>query len=216
MSGTDGAEGSVELWNYSSRRPPRLRRKLGNNLYHFDNWLLFSSLLLDVFYNSSEMPGVSFLPFSILLGVLGILCVGFTVYWSHHWLGGFAWDGSAQMFNWHPVLMVTGMLVLYGTAALVYRVPLSWEGPKFPWKLLHASLAMTAFILIVLGLVAVFESKSPTPYSMLPPEAWFGNVLGMLILVFALLVLWALARPAWKRPDVSLEDNREPLLYGAR
>ncbi|XP_042330833.1 lysosomal membrane ascorbate-dependent ferrireductase CYB561A3 isoform X2 [Sceloporus undulatus] len=242
------------------------------------------------------MSGISFLPFSILLGVLGILCVGFTVYWSHHWLGGFAWDGTDHMFNWHPVLMVTGMLVLYGIAALVYRAPLSWEGPKLPWKLLHASLTLTAFILVVLGLVAVFGyhngqgipnmyslhswiglsavllfscqwlmgfssfllpwaplwlralykpihvffgsailslvvaacisgiieklffrlSKSPTPYSSLPTEAWFGNVLGMLILVFALLVLWALARPAWKRPDVSSEDNQEPLLRGTR
>ncbi|XP_061465777.1 lysosomal membrane ascorbate-dependent ferrireductase CYB561A3 isoform X2 [Rhineura floridana] len=238
------------------------------------------------------MAGVPFLPFSILLGILGILCVGLTVYWSQHWLGGFAWDGSSQMFNWHPVLMVTGMLVLYGAAALVYRVPLSWEGPKLPWKLLHAALTLAVFILVVLGLVAVFEFhnkqeianmyslhswlglsavlffscqwimgfasfllpwapiwlrafykpihvffgtailplvvaacisgineklffrlKSPaTPYSKLPAEAWFANILGMLILVFGLLILWSLATPAWKRPEVNSQDTREPLL----
>lgn len=61
------------------------------------------------------MPGVHFLPFSVLLGLLGILCVGLTGFWSQYWHGGFAWDGSPQMFNWHPVLMVTGLLVLYGT-----------------------------------------------------------------------------------------------------
>ncbi|XP_060626978.2 lysosomal membrane ascorbate-dependent ferrireductase CYB561A3 isoform X1 [Anolis sagrei] len=272
-------EESVELRNYASRHPPRRRQKAE-----------------DVLQSSSVMPGIPFLPFSILLGVLGILCVGFTVYWSHHWLGGFAWDGSSQMFNWHPVLMVTGMLVLYGAAALVYRVPLSWQGSKLPWKLLHASLTLIASIIVVLGLVAVFEfhnvqkipnmysihswiglsavllffcqwlmgfcsfllpwapiwfralykpihvffgsailslvvtacisgifeklyfrlSNSSTPYSMLPTEALFGNVLGMLILVFALLVLWALAKPAWKRPDVNSEDTQEPLLHGAR
>lgn len=61
------------------------------------------------------MPGTQFLPFSILLGILGVLCVGLTGFWGRHWLGGFAWDGSSGMFNWHPVLMVTGMLVLYGS-----------------------------------------------------------------------------------------------------
>ncbi|KAJ7344237.1 hypothetical protein JRQ81_000187 [Phrynocephalus forsythii] len=275
MSGNDGVEGTEELWDYSSRRPPRLRRKRG------------------ALPSSSEMPTVSFLPFSILLGVVGILCVGFTVYWSHHWLGGFAWDGSFLMFNWHPVLMVTGLLVLYGIAALVYRVPLAREGSKLPWKLLHAALTFTAFILVVLGLVAAFEyhnkqgipnmyslhswvglsavllfscqwlmgflsfllpwapvwfrglykpihvffgsailvlvlaasisgineklyfrlTPATTPYSMLPAEAWFANVLGILILIFSLLVLWALARPAWKYPEVNTEDFREPLLH---
>lgn len=241
------------------------------------------------------MPGVPFLPYSILLGILGIVCVGFTAYWSQHWLGGFAWDGTSKMFNWHPVLMVTGMLVLYGTAALVYRIPSSWEGSKRPWKLLHAALTLTAFIIVVLGLVAVFAfhnkkgipnmyslhswlglsavllfscqwlmgfssfllpwapawfralykpihvffgsailslvvaacisgineklffslTNATTPYSKLPAEAWFANILGMLILVFALLVLWALATPAWKRPDVDSQDTREPLIQGA-
>ncbi|XP_054827070.1 lysosomal membrane ascorbate-dependent ferrireductase CYB561A3 isoform X2 [Eublepharis macularius] len=242
------------------------------------------------------MPGIPFLPFSILQGILGVLCVGLTGFWGQHWLGGFAWDGSSEMFNWHPVLMVTGMLVLYGSAALVYRVPFSWERPKLPWKLLHAALTLVAFILVILGLVAVFEfhnkkkipnmyslhswlgltavllfscqwimgfasfllpwapiwlralykpihvffgsailslvlaacisgineklffrlTNSTTPYSKLPAEAWFANFLGMLILIYGLLVLWALALPAWKRPDVNSQDIQEPLLQEAR
>ncbi|XP_048341476.1 lysosomal membrane ascorbate-dependent ferrireductase CYB561A3 isoform X2 [Sphaerodactylus townsendi] len=246
--------------------------------------------------SSSEMPGIQFLPFSILLGILGILCVGLTGFWSQHWLGGFAWDGSSEMFNWHPVFMVTGMLVLYGSAALVYRVPLSWEGPKLPWKLLHAGLTLTAFLLVILGLVAVFEfhnkkkipnmyslhswlgltavvlfscqwlmgfasfllpwapiwlralykpihvffgsailsvvmaacisgineklffrlTNSTTPYSNLPAEAWFANILGLLILIYGLLVLWALAMSAWKRPDANSQDIQEPLLQEGR
>ena len=44
---------------------------------------------------------------------LGSMCVLFTIYWMRYWHGGFAWDGSMLMFNWHPVLMVTGMVVLY-------------------------------------------------------------------------------------------------------
>ncbi|XP_053139661.1 lysosomal membrane ascorbate-dependent ferrireductase CYB561A3 [Hemicordylus capensis] len=280
MSGDNAAEGSVKLWkwNYFSRHSTRRRRKRG------------------VLPAICKMPSVPFLPFAILLGTLGVLCVGLTSFWSQHWLGGFAWDGSSKMFNWHPVLMVTGMLVSYGTAALVYRVPLTWEGSKLPWKLLHAALTLTAFILVVLGLVAVFEfhnkknianmyslhswvgltavllfscqwlmgfacfllpwaplwmralykpihvffgssilslvvaacisgineklffelKNESNPYSNLPAEAWLANILGVLILVFGLLVVWALATPAWKRPEVNLEDTREPLLQEAR
>ncbi|KAJ6654161.1 hypothetical protein lerEdw1_007430, partial [Lerista edwardsae] len=110
---------------------------------------------------SCEMPSVPFLPFAIFLGILGVLCVGLTSFWAQHWLGGFAWDGSSKMFNWHPVLMVTGI------------------------------------------------TNKTIPYAKLPTEAWFANSLGMLILVFGLLVLWALATPTWKRPDVNLQEIQE-------
>ncbi|XP_078536757.1 lysosomal membrane ascorbate-dependent ferrireductase CYB561A3 [Lissotriton helveticus] len=92
----------------------------------------------------------------LLVILLGILCVFLTVFWVQQWRGGFAWDESGMMFNWHPVCMVTGLVVLYGNAALVYRLPLSWVGQKLPWKLLHAGLTLAAFILSVVGLVAVF------------------------------------------------------------
>lgn len=42
-------------------------------------------------------------------------------------------------------------------ASLVYRLPQSWVGPKLPWKIAHASLHLLAFLLTVLGLVAVFR-----------------------------------------------------------
>lgn len=54
-------------------------------------------------------------------------------------------------------------------------MPLSWEGPKLPWKLLHAALTLAAFIVVVLGLVAVFEfhnkQKIPNMYSL---HSWLG------------------------------------------
>ncbi|XP_020823791.2 lysosomal membrane ascorbate-dependent ferrireductase CYB561A3 isoform X2 [Phascolarctos cinereus] len=113
--------------------------------------------------------------FSLVLGTLGSLCVLFTVYWVQHWRGGFGWDGTNLMFNWHPVLMVTGMVVLYGAASLVYRLPQSWVGPKLPWKLLHAVLHLVAFILAVLGLVAVFNfhyhNRISNLYSL---HSWLG------------------------------------------
>lgn len=39
----------------------------------------------------------------------------------------------------------------------MYRLPQSWVGPKLPWKITHAALHLTAFVLTVLGLVAVFR-----------------------------------------------------------
>ncbi|KAI2560284.1 CYB561A3 isoform 7 [Pan troglodytes] len=50
----------------------------------------------------------------LLLGSLGSMCILFTIYWMQYWRGGFAWNGSIYMFNWHPVLMVAGMVVFYG------------------------------------------------------------------------------------------------------
>ncbi|XP_005853115.1 PREDICTED: cytochrome b ascorbate-dependent protein 3 [Myotis brandtii] len=93
----------------------------------------------------------------LALSSLGSMCVLFTVYWMWSWHGGFAWDGSILTFNCHPVLMVAGLVVVYSAASLVYRLPQSWVGPKLPWKIAHASLHLLAFILTVLGLVAVFR-----------------------------------------------------------
>uniref|UniRef100_A0A2K6KV88 ascorbate ferrireductase (transmembrane) n=2 Tax=Rhinopithecus TaxID=542827 RepID=A0A2K6KV88_RHIBE len=50
----------------------------------------------------------------LLLGSLGSMCILFTIYWMQYWRDGFAWNGSIYMFNWHPVLMVAGMVVFYG------------------------------------------------------------------------------------------------------
>ncbi|KFP05966.1 Cytochrome b ascorbate-dependent protein 3, partial [Calypte anna] len=237
----------------------------------------------------AAMLALPFLPFSLFLGSLGSLCVAFVTLWCHHWRGGFSWDGTTTTFNWHPVLMVTGMVVTYGAAALVYRSPPAWRGPKFPWKVLHGSLALVALGLTVLGLLAVFSfhNTQGTPnlyslhswlglltvllfscqwvfgfssfllpwaptwlrgfykpihvffgslilllavasclsgineklffslkngtmqYKFLPPEALFANTLGLLILLFGVLVVGALARPSWKRPEGDCPETQQ-------
>ncbi|XP_005046586.2 PREDICTED: cytochrome b ascorbate-dependent protein 3 isoform X1 [Ficedula albicollis] len=247
-------------------------------------------------HRSTAMLDVPFLPFCAFLGTLGLLCVAMVGTWCQHWRGGFSLDGSSRTFNWHPVLMVMGLVVLYGAAALVYRIPHTWSGPKLPWKVLHGSLALGAFILTVLGLAAVFRfhNAQGTPnmyslhswmglgtvllfscqwaagfgafllpwapawlralykpihiffgstilmlsvascvsgineklffslkngtmqYKLLPAEAVFANTLGLLILIFGVLVVAALARPSWKRPDSDSPDSRQPLLSAER
>lgn len=59
-------------------------------------------------------PNVSFYVFYLLLLGLGAACVTCVCYWITQWRGGFAWDGTHQQFNWHPALMVTGLVVFYG------------------------------------------------------------------------------------------------------
>ncbi|KAM6158162.1 lysosomal membrane ascorbate-dependent ferrireductase CYB561A3 [Rhynchocyon petersi] len=131
---------------------------------------------------------------------LGSLCILLTVYWMQYWRGGFAWDGSIHMFNWHPVLMVAGMVVVYGAASLVYRLPQSWVGPKLPWKVLHAALHLLAFILAVLGLVAVFafhkHNRISNLYSL---HSWMG-----IITVFFFACQWFLGFTVFLLPWASL------------
>ncbi|XP_026176420.1 lysosomal membrane ascorbate-dependent ferrireductase CYB561A3 isoform X2 [Mastacembelus armatus] len=106
---------------------------------------------------------------------LGLACVVCVCVWSRQWRGGFAWDGSALQFNWHPVLMVTGLVVVYGIGAVLYRVPLTWGQNKLPWKLLHAALMLIALVLSIVGLLAVFDfhntNHTPNLYSL---HSWIG------------------------------------------
>ncbi|KAM9823103.1 lysosomal membrane ascorbate-dependent ferrireductase CYB561A3 isoform X1 [Syngnathus typhle] len=124
---------------------------------------------------SRMMTNTSFYIWYFLSLGLGLACVVCVCLWNSQWRGGFAWDGSSRQFNWHPVLMVTGMLVLYGNGAVLYRVPLNWGANKRPRKLLHAALMLIAVILSVIGLCAVFgnhnASKIPNLYSL---HSWIG------------------------------------------
>ncbi|KAJ3604127.1 hypothetical protein NHX12_028868 [Muraenolepis orangiensis] len=120
-------------------------------------------------------------PCLLLCVCLGVACVVGVCVWNAQWRGGFAWDGSGQQFNWHPVLMVSGLVVLYGYGAVLYRVPLTWDGDKRPWKLLHGGLMLASLVLSVVGLSAVFQVHAgkgiPALYSV---HSWVG--LGTVVL----------------------------------
>ncbi|XP_028650188.2 lysosomal membrane ascorbate-dependent ferrireductase CYB561A3 isoform X1 [Erpetoichthys calabaricus] len=114
----------------------------------------------DIFKASRMRTTVQFYITYFLAILLSVLCMIFVIYWNATWRGGFAWNGSTLQFNWHPVLMVIGLIVLYGNAVILYRIPVTWQGSKLPWKLLHAGLTFLAFIFAVIGLVAVFDNHN--------------------------------------------------------
>lgn len=55
--------------------------------------------------------------FVLLVGasqLVGLATVVITGVWMGHYHGGFAWDGSLQEFNVHPLCMVLGLVFLQG------------------------------------------------------------------------------------------------------
>ncbi|XP_056608300.1 transmembrane ascorbate-dependent reductase CYB561 isoform X1 [Triplophysa dalaica] len=114
--------------------------------------------------------------------VLGMACVVITGVWMGHYHGGYAWDGSAQEFNVHPLCMVLGLVFLYGDAVLVYRV--FRNESKRSVKILHALLHMMALIISIVGLVAVFDFHAKAKISnMYSLHSWCG------MLTFVLFIL---------------------------
>ncbi|XP_028989482.1 lysosomal membrane ascorbate-dependent ferrireductase CYB561A3 isoform X2 [Betta splendens] len=158
----------------------------------------------------SRMRSLVMFYLSYLLCVcLGLSCVICVYVWNSQWLGGFSWDGSFLQFNWHPVLMVTGLVVVYGIAAVMYRIPLTWGQNKLPWKLLHAVLMLIALVLSVVGLCAVFDYHNakniPNVYSL---HSWIGIVATAL---FAMQ--WAFGATAFLLPcsPLSLRKLLKPV-----
>ncbi|KAF3822139.1 hypothetical protein GH733_007513 [Mirounga leonina] len=162
---------------------------------------------------------------------LGLMCIILTICWMQLWHGGFAWDGTILMFNYHPVLMVVGLVVLYsageyavmadipspragwGRALPTRGWPLSllglglWEWGRsgclwaqLPWKIGHAALHLLAFILTVLGMVAVFQfhhhSKVAKLYSL---HSWLG-----IVTVFLFACQWFLGFAVFLLPWASV------------
>lgn len=132
-------------------------------MYHFSNFLKrfeFSILV-------------------ILLQCLGIACLTLVVVWMAKYQGGFAWDGSHQQFNYHPVCMVLSMVFISSEGMIIYRV--FSQDNKMMVKLLHMFIQIVAFIVAVMGLKAVFDfhnhNNIPNVYSL---HSWLGIAVAVL------------------------------------
>ncbi|CAG9772189.1 unnamed protein product [Ceutorhynchus assimilis] len=98
------------------------------------------------------------------------------LFWLLHYREGFAWTSDIKrQFNWHPFLMLFGMVFLYSQAILTYRTGRS--KPKMKLKLLHGGLHLLAFVCSVIALKAVFDSHnlaSPPMANLYSLHSWIG------------------------------------------
>ncbi|XP_037073644.1 LOW QUALITY PROTEIN: cytochrome b561-like [Pollicipes pollicipes] len=128
------------------------------------------------------------------------LAVILTVAWVGHFRNGFAWqERPSVQFNWHPVLMVTGLVYLYANSALLYRVFRSERKRKL--KLAHAALNLTSLLLVMIGLKAVFDSHdlaSPPIPNLYSLHSWVGLTA---VLMFAMQ--WVIGFVSFLVPGMS-------------
>ncbi|CAI9276811.1 unnamed protein product [Lactuca saligna] len=95
-------------------------------------------------------------PIFLCVRSLGVLILILVLIWNVHYRGGLALfsKNKALLFNVHPVMMVTGLLLLNGEAMLAYK---TISGTKTYKKVIHLSLQFLAFILSLIGLWAVWK-----------------------------------------------------------
>lgn len=130
--------------------------------------------------SASSAPGA--LPYYVALSqLLGLSVVAMTGAWLGVYRGGIAWE-SALQFNVHPLCMVIGLIFLQGDALLVHRV--FRKEPKRTTKIVHGLLHVFAFVIALVGLVAVFDYHKkkgyPDLYSL---HSWCGLLVFILYLV---------------------------------
>ncbi|XP_018787867.1 PREDICTED: cytochrome b reductase 1 isoform X1 [Bactrocera latifrons] len=115
--------------------------------------------------------------------------------------GGVGGTANPQLeFNWHPLFMTIGLLFLYGNSILVYRGFRNVRKKTLKWT--HAGIHLSAFVLTVIALIAVFDSHNlanppiPNMYSL---HSWLG--MGAVI-VFGLQYVagfTAYLAPGWRQ-----------------
>jgi len=156
-----------------------------------------------------EQDTSGFMPVAGIAQITGIMAVVLTGIWMGHFRGGMSWSSDPHLeFNWHPMLMVLGLIYLYGNGVLVYRVGrinipntrnvssetsvlgilmyrLFRNEKKKKLKLIHAGVMIASFMCAVIALKAVFDShnlpEKPVPnlYSL---HSWMGLIT---VLLFA-------------------------------
>ncbi|XP_022090917.1 cytochrome b561-like isoform X2 [Acanthaster planci] len=115
----------------------------------------------------------AFYPLVLASQVAVVLVLILAGYWTGHYLGGFAWDGSAKEFNLHPLLMILGLVFFYGDAILMFRI--FRKENKTVVKTIHMLMQALAIICGVIALKAVFRfhNKAGIP-NMYTLHSWVG------------------------------------------
>merc|ERR1711973_1035217 len=128
----------------------------------------------------------------LLVSLIGVTLVITTIVWTAVFKGGVSFTRTEQgiSFNWHPILMTLSLIFLYGNGALIYRViPPRSDSHKLRLKIGHALTMILAFVIMVVGLQAAFDSHNlavdkdgkPAPKpNMYTLHSWVGILAGTL------------------------------------
>lgn len=156
---------------------------------------------------TENATNTKFMVFLVVSQAIAIIMVALSIVWTTKTLKGFAWDGSAKEFNLHPLCMVCGFILLYGEAALAFRVFSTHE--KSFVKVFHGLFHILAFVAAVVGLKAVFDFHNqngiPNMYSL---HSWCGLVT---VLLFSLQYLFGFMSFFWPGAAISLRDMYMPI-----
>nr|KAJ0222180.1 hypothetical protein LSAT_V11C200099830 [Lactuca sativa] len=118
---------------------------------------------------------------SYVVHVLAVAGAVMVLVWNIHFRGGLAWESSNKnlIFNVHPVLMLIGLVIMGGEAAIVSYKALPFK--KAEKKLIHLILHAIALILGIIGIYMAFknhnESGLANLYSL---HSWIG--IGVIVL----------------------------------
>lgn len=118
----------------------------------------------------------------VLAKVCAIIAIIMVVSWAqgkdtkNKYLGGLDWNDKALVFNWHPVLMVTGLLGCFGFGITSFQ---NFFLPKWLNKVFHVLFYTAAIGCFSLGLKAVWMSHDDTPDGTFKPNlytihSWLG------------------------------------------
>jgi len=109
---------------------------------------------------SETQQNLRWFSFSVIFSeILGVIIIILVAVWFGRFHEGFAWTSAPKKeFNYHPVLMVVGLIFLYANAIMVYRVFRNERKKRI--KYLHGILHLLAFLFAVIALQAVFDSHN--------------------------------------------------------
>ncbi|XP_034559874.1 cytochrome b reductase 1-like [Notolabrus celidotus] len=149
----------------------------------------------------------------------GAFTIIYVLRWVLQYREGLSWEGGPALFNWHPVLQLSGFIFLNGLAIIVYRLPWTWQGSKETMRYIHAGLNMAAFLCAVVSLSAVFGSQSSANFpDLFSLHSWLGltavALFGLQMVLSASIYLFPFTPSSWKAAFMPLHVFVGRLLFG--
>lgn len=102
--------------------------------------------------NETKKLNRKFLKFFAASQTIALVLFIILLIWLFGYLGGFGFNEPALVFNFHPLLMTIGFVILYSNAILIYRTFRFKLKRKLKWA--HAAINLASIIFISFGLAA--------------------------------------------------------------